>query len=513
MILRSLHDDMGHLGIERTLDLVRSKFFWPKMSHTVERKIKTCGRCIRRKTPPDRAAPLVSIQTSRPLELVCMDFLSIEPDHSNTKNILVITDHFTKYTVAVPIRNQTARTVAKCLWENFLVHYGFPEKLHSDQGPDFESHTIKELCRVAGIHKVRTTPYHPRGNQVERFNWTLLQMLGTLENEQKSIWKEFVKPLVHAYNCTRNDTTGYTPYELMFGQHPRSSSPVKSHSQYVKDLKDRLRESYEMAIRNAAKLAEYNKRRFDERVVASPLEEGDRVLVRNVRLRGKHKLADKWEHDVQIVVKKAGDLPVYTANIHEQQPKQRVVHRPRTRAHSCDDEARESECEYSESEEDQFLCPVLGDTLDFETRVLVSPEYLPCLKTQNIPIGSPVVEPVGESIPNESIPTCGFTEENPEQPVKEKSPDCRLVEKSPPESVDVEMPSNELESGDTNLEFDLCSKSLEQSPTQEAETKVDCEVEHTSKEDLALNEIMHADQSEQINYTEEGIIPRRSERE
>lgn len=62
----------------------------------------------------------------------------------------MITEFFTKYAVAIPTPNQMARTVAKCLWENFIIHYGFPEKLHSDQGPDFESKTIKELCDIAG---------------------------------------------------------------------------------------------------------------------------------------------------------------------------------------------------------------------------------------------------------------------------------------------------------------------------------------------------------------------------
>ena len=89
-----------------------------------------------------------------------MDYLSLEADKSGTKDILVITDDFTKFAVAIPTPNQKARTVAKCLWENIMVHYGIPEKLHSDQGPDFESRTIRELCHVAGIHKVRTTPYH-----------------------------------------------------------------------------------------------------------------------------------------------------------------------------------------------------------------------------------------------------------------------------------------------------------------------------------------------------------------
>lgn len=71
-----------------------------------------------------------------------MDFLS-EPDLSKTKDIPVITDHFTKYAVAVPTPNQKAKTVAKCLWDNFLAHYRISEKLLCDQGPDFESRIIK----------------------------------------------------------------------------------------------------------------------------------------------------------------------------------------------------------------------------------------------------------------------------------------------------------------------------------------------------------------------------------
>ncbi|KAL1268996.1 hypothetical protein QQF64_031285 [Cirrhinus molitorella] len=60
---------MGHLGIERTLDLIRSRFYWPRMAAIVEDQVKTCERCIRRKTPPERAAPLVNMETSRPLRM------------------------------------------------------------------------------------------------------------------------------------------------------------------------------------------------------------------------------------------------------------------------------------------------------------------------------------------------------------------------------------------------------------------------------------------------------------
>lgn len=182
IVLQSLHDEMGHLEIKRTNELVRSRFYRPKMSLDVEWKIKTCERCVKRKTQPDKAAPLVNI-CMRPMELVCMDFLSLEPDSQNTKDIIVIADHFTKYAIAVSTRDQKATTVAKCLWEQLLVHYGFLEWQHSDQGRDFESHIIKELCAITGIRKVRTSLYHPRGNPVELFNRTLLSMLGTLQNK------------------------------------------------------------------------------------------------------------------------------------------------------------------------------------------------------------------------------------------------------------------------------------------------------------------------------------------
>uniref|UniRef100_A0A3B3I4L9 Gypsy retrotransposon integrase-like protein 1 n=1 Tax=Oryzias latipes TaxID=8090 RepID=A0A3B3I4L9_ORYLA len=338
VVLESLHNDMGHMGIERTLDLVRQRFFWPKMAAAVEHYVKTCNRCVRRKSLPEKAAPLVNIHTTRPLELLCMDFLSLEPDSSNTKDILVLTDHFTKFAVAIPTPNQKARTVAKCLWNDFIVHYGIPERLHSDQGSDFESRLVGELCDMTGIKKSRTTPYHPRGNPVERFNRTLLNMLGTLDNEQKVKWKEHVKPLVHAYNCTRNDVTGYTPYELLFGRLPRlpvdlafglpiKEPPTVAHTDYVKNLKARLEESYKLASKNAWRSADKNKSSFDKYVKPASLQVGDRVLVRNVKIRGKHKLADRWEHDVYVVVSRAGDLPVYVVQPESGGGPTRTLHR------------------------------------------------------------------------------------------------------------------------------------------------------------------------------------------
>uniref|UniRef100_A0A8C7YML0 Gypsy retrotransposon integrase-like protein 1 n=1 Tax=Oryzias sinensis TaxID=183150 RepID=A0A8C7YML0_9TELE len=221
-VMKSLHDDCGHLGVEKTSELIKDRFYWPRMNADVDQYIKTCGRCISRKTLPQRSSPLNQITSNGPLDLVCIDFLQIEPDNKGIQNVLVITDHFTRYAQAFPTKDQKSVTVAKVLWEKYFVHYGLPARIHSDQGRDFESRLIKELLSMLGIRKSRTSPYHPQGDaQPERFNRTLLSMLGTLENIKKHNWSQHIGQLVHAYNCSKNESTGYSPYFLMFGRNAR----------------------------------------------------------------------------------------------------------------------------------------------------------------------------------------------------------------------------------------------------------------------------------------------------
>ena len=123
--------------------------------------INSCPRCLRRKFQPEQA-PLLNIEANQPLELIHLDHLKIEPSKGNTKIVLVITDHFTRYAKAFPSKTQTALATAKLLWNNFILHYGFPSKHITDQGRNFESELIENLCQVAGVKKLRTSPYHPR---------------------------------------------------------------------------------------------------------------------------------------------------------------------------------------------------------------------------------------------------------------------------------------------------------------------------------------------------------------
>ena len=113
--------------------------------------------------------------------------------------------------------------------------------------------------------------------QVERFNQTLLQMLGTLENSKKSDWKSYVPPLVHAYNATWHDTTGVSPFFLMFGRQPRlatdtflgikpNSETGTSQSEHAKKLKSHLDFAYRRATDEAKKQYERYKVNYDQKV-------------------------------------------------------------------------------------------------------------------------------------------------------------------------------------------------------------------------------------------------------
>ena len=139
-VILACHDDNGHLGMERTLRLLQERFFWPKMAKDVQTHIHTCERCLRFKQPQEKAGMQPTL-VSYLMELIHLDFLTLGGKARDTKstNILVITDHFTTYAQAYFTPKQTAVVVTRTLWENFLVHCGWLEKILTDQGKSFEN--------------------------------------------------------------------------------------------------------------------------------------------------------------------------------------------------------------------------------------------------------------------------------------------------------------------------------------------------------------------------------------
>jgi hypothetical protein len=103
VVFQRLH--AGHQGRDRTLFLIKSRLYWPGMETDIEIKVKSCSNCILRKSKSKTSAELVNIKFSYPFELVCIDYLSLEQSKGWYENILVITDHFTRYAQAIPTRN------------------------------------------------------------------------------------------------------------------------------------------------------------------------------------------------------------------------------------------------------------------------------------------------------------------------------------------------------------------------------------------------------------------------
>ena len=301
--------------------------------------IAKCSRCLKRKSTP-QVAPLQPILVSQPLELVHLDYLTLEPSKGNNENVLVITDHFTRYALAYASKTQTAQATARILWDNFICHYGFPEQFISDQGRNFESDLIQELCKIAGVKKLHTTPYHPQSNgQCERFNSTLCNMLGTLSDEEKSDWKSHLGCMTHAYNCTKHASTTYSPYYLMFGRHPRLPIDVAfglhkpncsdncSKSRYIQKLRRRLNYAHKKASKYSSEQAQKYKTSYDKSVKGPQLQVNDLVLVKIVAHKARHKIQDRWESEEYIVI----EQPIPCTPVYRVRPvtgtKVRTLHR------------------------------------------------------------------------------------------------------------------------------------------------------------------------------------------
>ena len=340
-VYKELHEEMGHLGSERVIDLARERFFGPHMKQDITHYVTKVCHCLKSRTPlRNQREPLHPIVTTAPFQIVSIDYLHLETSVGGYQYILVVMDHFTRYAQAYATRDKSAKTAANKLYNDFILRYGFPERIHHDQGAEFENKLFYNLEKVSGIKHSRTTPYHPEGNgQVERFNRTLLSMLRSLPEKYKSRWRDHLQKVVHAFNCTRNDATGYSPFLLLFGRPPRLAidlmyglKPPPGHStypEYVKKWRESMSEAYQLASEKAEKNATSGKVQYDKKAKNTSLQPGDRVLIRNVKERGgPGKLRSYWEDKVyKIVRQKSNEIPVYEVIPESGGEKTRVLHR------------------------------------------------------------------------------------------------------------------------------------------------------------------------------------------
>ncbi|XP_072293407.1 uncharacterized protein [Eucyclogobius newberryi] len=338
-VLTQVHNDHGHQGVERTLALLRVRCYWPGMSKAVSQWCRQCIRCQTAKDsrPPARA-PMGHLLASRPNEIIALDFTLLEPSTRGVENVLVITDVFSKYTQAFPTRDQRALTVAQILVSEWFSKFGVPARIHSDQGRSFENLVMQQLCGLYNIAKTRTTPYHPSGNgQCERFNRTLHNLLRTLPTSRKRDWCSCLPQVLYAYNTTPHQSTGESPFFLMFGQEPRLPvdfllgqvfDPVAGHHhEWILEHQTRLQLAFEGTKERLRTAAGRRKAHHDRDIRDEPLKDGDRVLLRNTGVRGRCKTQDLWSSIPYVVVRAHEGGAVYTIAPTHDQTKVKTVHR------------------------------------------------------------------------------------------------------------------------------------------------------------------------------------------
>lgn len=186
-VLTQLHQHHGHQGVERTTELIHQWCYWPGMSAEVAQWCREWERCqLAKDTRPLARGFMGHDLASKPNEILAIDFTMLEPSCSGHENVLVLTDVFNKYTLAVPTRDQWAESIVQALVAECFFRLGVPGRIHSDEGQNFESALMKQLCGFYGIERSRTTPYHPNGNgQCEWFNRGFLH---TLPVSRKRDW-------------------------------------------------------------------------------------------------------------------------------------------------------------------------------------------------------------------------------------------------------------------------------------------------------------------------------------
>ena len=144
--------------------------------------------------------------------------MSVTTSEGN-RYVLVMVDCFSQWTEACPLPNKTALAVADAFFQMIVCRFGMPAVIHSDQGREFENNMMQELCPLGGSHKTRTTPYLPASDGlVVRFNRTLLMMLAMFAGDQRDDWDDLLPAVMMAYRSSVHESTGFSPYSLMFGE-------------------------------------------------------------------------------------------------------------------------------------------------------------------------------------------------------------------------------------------------------------------------------------------------------
>ena len=337
-VLHMLHDDYGHQGLEWTLALVKERFYWSTMNHNATEYVTNCHQChVAKGHYTGLHTQQGSLVANNPLDLLCIDFLKVDPSRDGKENILVLTDAFTKFSQAFITNSQKTLTIAKILDEKWFYVYGILAPIYSDKGQSFENAIISKLYSMLNIKQSTTTPYNLCGNSIcERFNHMLLGLLQSLLKEQKSCWPLHVPSLVFAYNGMPHSVTGYQPYEVMFGQKAPAICDVwlglaQSNDQastnkctWLNEQPELLMSANRWALKHIKQSAKKSQIRTGGKTLQIPV--GNLVLLRD-HSEGHNKIQDNYKSELFIIVDHHKDPNVYVIQSLDKKGPKKTVNR------------------------------------------------------------------------------------------------------------------------------------------------------------------------------------------
>ena len=314
-ILEMNHDHMlaGHLGIAKTLNRLQRQYDWPGMRKDVETYVKNCLTCARRKAYGSRKAPLHPIPPADKVwERIAMDIVGpLQESQLGNKYILVMSDYASRFVITIPMEDQRAQTVAAHFVDKVITKYGAPEKVLTDQGTNFLSKLVKNICKLFKITQLRTTSYHLQTDGlVERFNRTLCDMLASYVNQEPSMWDIYLPFVTLAYNSARQTSLKESPFFLFFGREVILPNDIiiKNRHEMIDEedsYKQKWFKALEIAKEHLLKAQDKQKYYYDQASKDNRFKESDFVLLKSHHVPGKFNF--RW-HGPFKILRKIGDL-------------------------------------------------------------------------------------------------------------------------------------------------------------------------------------------------------------
>ena len=326
----------GHLGKKKTADRVLSRFYWPGVFRDIEDHCKACGQCQKTSKKSTKKAPLVPLPImDEPFKRIAMDIVGPLPRSSSGKRfILVICDYATRYPEAVALRSIDANAIAEELMK-FFARVGVPEEILTDQGTNFTSRLLTEVYRLLQVKPIRTTPYHPQTDGlVERFNSTLKSMLRRAADGEGKDWDKLLPYLLFAYREVPQASTGFSPFELLYGRPVRGPLDILKESweakakspesvvSYVLTVQERLAKLRDLVHENLKEAQAIQKTWYDRHARQREFQSGDQVLV--LLPTSTNKLLAEWCGPYR-VLRKIGTVN-YEVDMADRKKKKRILH-------------------------------------------------------------------------------------------------------------------------------------------------------------------------------------------